>query len=432
MKYFLTLLIYRIVLLLLLPLVILVLLLRSTKQVEYRHRLLERLGWLSSSFKPGGIVVHAASVGEVIAVKAFVEHLLLAYPEQVITLTTFTPTGSAQVKKLFGERVQHCYLPLDLMPCCAAFLRRLQPKAIIFMETELWPSLIAQSNAHGSKLLLINGRLSARSMTSYKKLSWLIGPTITHFDMILAQSQQNLSNFTALGADPKRSAVSGNIKFDISINQAIKDKQRELGQFIDASRPIWLLASSHSGDEQIALDAYNKICQTFPELLLVIAPRHPERFTQISELCNREGYHLIRRSAEKSVTAATQVWLLDSLGELMAAYSLASIVTIGGSFSNIGGHNPLEPALFKKPLVVGPDMANFNEIFNQLSQANGLIQISGAADPSMPMALNLAQTVENLLQQTEQAETLGENAYAVVLANQGASERSLQALQALF
>ena len=160
-KYFLTLLIYRIVLLLLLPLVILVLLLRSTSQVEYRQRLLERLGWLPGSFKPGGIVVQAASFGEVIAVKAFVEHLLLSYPELPITLTTFTPTGSAQVNKLFGERVQHCYLPLDLMPCCAAFLRRLRPKAIVFMETELWPSLIAQSSARGSKLLLINGRLSA-------------------------------------------------------------------------------------------------------------------------------------------------------------------------------------------------------------------------------------------------------------------------------
>lgn len=431
MKYFLTLLIYRLVLILLLPFVVLLLLLRSIKQAQYRQRLLERLGLLPDTFKTGGIVVHAASVGEVIALKTFIENLLLAYPTLAITVTTFTPTGSEQVEKLFGQRVQHCYLPLDIMPCSALFLRRLQPKAMIFMETELWPNLIAQCSNHAIKLLLVNGRLSANSMKSYKKTSWLISPAINHFDNILVQSQHNLDNFRALGADVKRSAISGNIKFDISLSQAITDKKTELMQYIDPHRLIWLVASTHSGDEQLALLAFKQIRLTYPDLLLVIAPRHPERFDQISSLCTEQGYAQTRRSEKSSVKPDTQVWLLDSLGELMAAYCLADVVTIGGSFSNIGGHNPLEPALFKKPVIVGPDMANFNEIFTQLNQANALLQLPSDDENKKEIELRLADAVIHLLQQPEEAQNLGDNAYAVILANQGASKLSLQVLQRL-
>jgi len=424
-KSFLSLLVYRVFLCLLLPILLTLLLLRSLNHPEYRQRLLERLGCLPSHFKAGGIVVHAASVGEVIALKAFIEKLLLTYPELPITITTFTPTGSAQVNKLFGERVQHCYLPLDIIFCTHLFIKTLKPKAMVFMETELWPNLTAQLSTARVKLLLVNARLSQHSMKNYQKLSWLIAPCINTFDQILCQSADNLENFISLGCDKERCLLSGNLKFDISINKNILEKQQELRQFIPANRPIWLMASTHQGDEVLAIQAYKKLQETHADLLLIIVPRHPERFEQVADLCVTQGLKTIKRSDEVKVKDEHQIWLLDSLGELMAAFALSDIVTMGGSFSTIGGHNPLEPALFKKPVIVGSDMTNFTEILVQLLDVQGIKQLKSNTPDK------LAQAIDNLLLNKVQQSTLGDNAYQVVLTNQGASERSLQQLQRL-
>jgi len=424
-KSFLSLLIYRVFLFLLLPILLALLLLRSRNHPEYRQRLLERLGCLPRHFKTGGIVVHAASVGEVIALKAFIDKLLLTYPKLPITITTFTPTGSIQVIKLFGERVQHCYLPLDIVFCSHLFIRTLKPKAMVFMETELWPNLIAQLSTAKVKLLLINARLSQHSMKNYQKLSWLITPCINTFDQILCQSTDNIENFFSLGCDKERCLLSGNLKFDISINKNILEKQQELSQFIPTDRPIWLMASTHQGDEALALQAYKKLQETQPDLLLIIVPRHPERFEQVANLCATQALKVIKRSDEVKVKAEHQIWLLDSLGELMAAFALSDIVTMGGSFSTVGGHNPLEPALFKKPVIVGSDMTNFTEILTQLLDVQGIKQLASNTPDK------LAQAINNLLLNKVQQTILGDNAYQVVLANQGASEKSVQQLQSL-
>ena len=422
MKYFLSLLIYRTLLFLLLPFLLLILLVRSKNHPEYRQRLLERLGVTPNNLKSNGIIVHAASVGEVIALKSFIEKLLLTFTHLPITVTTFTPTGSAQVKKLFGDRVQHCYLPLDLFWCSALFLKKLKPKAMVFMETELWPNIIAQLADSQCKLMLVNGRLSEKSTNSYQKLTWLIKPTLNHFNNIMAQSSENLNNFITLGADENRCQLSGNLKFDISINQSIIDKVQELRQIVPTNRPVWILASSHQGDEMLALQVYIQLQQEFPNLLLIIAPRHPERFDQIAKLCHEQGLNTLRRSENSKISAEHQVWLLDSLGELMAAYSLSDIVTMGGSFSNIGGHNPLEPALFKKPVIVGTDMKNFTEIQQQMLQVKGIEQLT------INNVDQLTLKVKRLLADQTQQKLLGENAYQVVQSNQGASERTLQQL----
>jgi len=428
-RYQFSLMFYRLVFLCLLPVFWLLLQLRSLKQKAYRQRLSERFGFLPRHFKPGGIIVHAASVGEVIALKSFITQLLEAKPNSVITVTTFTPTGSDQVKKLFGERVQHCYLPLDSTLCVGAFLTKLKPQAMVFMETELWPNLIAQSRAQGIKLLLINGRLSEKSMNSYRKLSWLITPTINSFDKVLCQSQVNHENFLALGTDVSRCKVSGNVKFDISVNQAVKDKQQELAKFIDEERLIWVVASTHKGDENIALNAFAALLKSFPQLLLIIVPRHPERFDEVETLCIEQGYTVTRRSSQKKVTRESQVWLLDTLGELLPTCALASVVTMGGSFSDIGGHNPLEPALFKKPMVVGPNMSNFVEVMQQLTAERGIVQLidNGDAD-NADIANDLFKTITDILLSEETQQSLGENAYRVVMQNQGASALSLKQL----
>lgn len=425
-----SLLLYRVLLLLLLPLLFIFLLFRSKNNTAYRQRLAERLGYFPKPCKTGGIVVHAASVGEVIALKSFIEKLRQQYPHLPITVTSFTPTGSAQIKKLFADTVQHGYLPLDIYPCTRLFLRRLKPKMIIFMETELWPNLIAQSAKKNIKLLLINGRLSQKSLQSYAKLSSLITPCLNRFDKILCQSQENLSHFLQLGATNNRCINSGNLKFDISINKAMMVKKEELSKLLNIGctaekRTVWLVASTHEGDEAIALSAFKNLITHYPQLLLVLVPRHPERFDHVAKLCTEQGLTLSRRS-DNNIMNNEQVWLLDSLGELMPTFDLSDIITMGGSFSEIGGHNPLEPALFKKPIIVGHNMSNFNEIMQQLRQDDAIVELS-AVDSST----QLFEAINTLLQQPNKQEELGNNAFNVVLANQGASEVTLTQVKTL-
>lgn len=424
-----SLLIYRIILLLLFPIVILALLFRSISNSQYRQRLSERLGFVPQSYKKNGIIVHAASVGEVIALTPLIEQLLQAYPDLPITLTTFTPTGSAQVTKQFSSRVQHCYLPLDIFPCTQLFLTKLRPKLMIFMETELWPNLISQCSQKQIKLLLINGRLSANSMKSYKKVSSLITPTLNSFDKILCQSQDNQKNFLQLGANQDHCLVSGNLKFDISINSTILDKKAQLTTLLPQQRQLWLVASTHPGDEEIALAAFKQIKAVFPTLLLVLVPRHPERFNMVEKLCLNHEFTLVKRS-DNTLVETQDIWLLDTLGELMAAYSLADIVTMGGSFSHIGGHNPLEPALFKKSIIVGSDMSNFTEVLQQLKQLQGIVQLP-KSQSNTEQSSQLANMVISLLQDTAKAELLGKQAHQVVMNNQGASDRTLLQVQEL-
>lgn len=427
MRFTFALVLYRLLFILLTPLLLVVLLLRSISHKAYRQRLSERLGILKKVLQPNGIVVHAASVGEVIALKPFITELLSNYAELPITVTTFTPTGSAQVKKLFGDKVQHCYLPLDNIFSTQLFLKRLKPKAMIFMETELWPNLIAQCQNRQIKLLLVNGRLSDKSMRSYQKLTWLISPTIQRFDKILTQSQINQDNYLAMGANLEQCQLSGNLKFDIALNDDVATKQQELENLIRDKRKIWLIASTHLGDEALALKAFEQVKQHNSTALLIIVPRHPERFTQVVKLAQEAGNLTLKRSQQQPVTLEANVWVIDTLGELLAACALADVVTMGGSFSNIGGHNPLEPALFQKPVIVGPNMSNFTEILTQLKSEQGIVQID--KNENMPQAL--AHEVLRLFTDETSAKTLGENSYKVVQANQGATVRSLAALQQL-
>ena len=427
MRFILALVLYRLLFLLLTPLLLVALLLRSINNQAYRQRLLERLGFISSALQPGGIIVHAASVGEVIALKPFITELLINDASLPITVTTFTPTGSAQVKKLFSDKVQHCYLPLDNIFSSQLFLRRLKPKAMIFMETELWPNIIAQCQKKRIKLLLVNGRLSNKSMHSYQKLTWLITPTIQRFDKILTQSQVNQDNYLTMGASAERCELSGNLKFDISVNNDVASKQQELASLITQQRKIWLIASTHPGDEALALAAFEHIKQQDSNALLVIVPRHPERFQQVTKLAKETGHSVLKRSERQAVTLSTSVWIIDTLGELLSACALADVVTMGGSFSDIGGHNPLEPALFKKPVIVGPNMSNFIEILTQLKAEHGIVQIDENED--MPQAI--ADHVLALFADEHHAQQLGNNSYKVVQANQGATLRSLAALRKL-
>ncbi|MBO9489997.1 lipid IV(A) 3-deoxy-D-manno-octulosonic acid transferase [Endozoicomonas sp. G2_1] len=421
---------YRLLFLLLLPVLLIALLVRSRSQKAYRARISERLGL--ASLERTDILIHAASVGEVLALKQFVNQLIAEQPALKITFTTFTPTGSEQVTKLFGDRVQHCYLPLDIWPCTQLFLAKLQPKTLVFMETELWPNLVAQAKSRGCKLLLINGRLSAKSTPKYKKLSALISPCLQRFDAILCQSHESLERFLSLGAAPANTQYSGNLKYDIEITKAISEKQQELAAYLSSQgtspndRKVWLVASTHPGDNEIVLAAFKQLLAHCPDLLLIVVPRHPERFNQVAELCQQTA-KTVRRSDQQAVSAHDNIWLLDSLGELSAAFGLADIITMGGSFSSVGGHNPLEPALFKKAIITGPNMSNFSEVQAQLLAENGVIQLADDNNISG----ELAERVNQLLTDNELAKTLGQNALTVVKSNQGAIAKTLTALNKL-
>lgn len=421
MKAFFSLLIYRIFIALLLPIVFLFLLLRSNNNKGYRLRWSERLGFTNSVFKKGGIVVHAASVGEVLALRPFIDELLVQQKDLPITVTTFTPTGSAQVTKIWGDKVQHCYLPLDFFISNWLFLAALAPKAMVFMETELWPCMIAQAKNRQTILQLVNGRLSQHSMRQYKKIAWLIEPTLMKFDSILCQSTENLNNFIELGANTHQCKMLGNLKYDISTSAAIESKRQELAGFLPKDRYIWVVASTHAGDEVLALQAFEKIQKQRADILMVLVPRHPERFDQVAKLCEQYKFEVARRSKKELITEHCDIWLLDSLGELMSIYAEAELVTMGGSFSDIGGHNPLEPALFKKPVIVGPRMDNFEEVFEQLQQEKGIIQLENG-----DFAMLLANAVLELSADDSMASSLGENAFNVVKRNQGATALSLE------
>lgn len=429
MRAFISLLCYRIVFILLLPILVFALLIRSINNAGFRARISERLGLLPSHLRSNGIVVHAASVGEVIGLKAYIDGLLEKYPNTPVTITTFTPTGSAQVAKLFNDRVQHCYFPLDAWPCTWLFLKSLQPKVLVLMETELWPNLIAQCSAKQIPLQIINGRLSDNSMRSYQKLSWLITPSLTKFNQILTQSEENKANFIQLGANPDTTKVSGNLKFDIRLTANIRELSETLATGLDMSRPIWLIASTHPNDEQLVLDSFVAVKTQHPNALLIMVPRHPERFDDVFTLCSTR-FNVARRSQNQAIDEQTDIWLIDTLGELLACCALADVVTMGGSFSNIGGHNPLEPALFKKAITVGHDMANFRFINQQLLENAGVIQLATSKESSLnEISRALANVVNALLADAAQREQLGQAAFKVVQMNQGASQYSLDALK---
>ncbi len=399
---------------------------RSRSQTAYRQRISERLGLLPKNFQSGGIILHAASVGEVLALRPFVEKLLTDDPTLIITFTTFTPTGSAQVKKLFNDRVQHCYLPLDCWPFTWLFLKQLQPKAFIFMETELWPNLVAQCHSKKIKLLLINARLSDKSVRHYQGLSWLIAPCLTKFDAILCQSQANAERFISLGAPQSKTVVSGNLKYDISASNDVLTKTKQLASLIQGKRTLLVAASTHEGDEQLAIDVFNQLKKRNEKLLLVIVPRHPERFEQIAQLAQRHGT-IARRSLNQAVTNETAIWVIDTLGELLSVYALADITIIGGSFSTIGGHNPLEPALFGCPIIVGPDMSNFVDITEQLIKGGGLWQMPAQSN----LTNDIVEHCQQLLSDSEKAKEFGKLGQQVVLANQGATQKTIDTLISL-
>ncbi|RSC28769.1 3-deoxy-D-manno-octulosonic acid transferase [Pseudomonas putida] len=405
-----------------LPLVALRLFLRGRKAPAYRQRIAERFACKLPAMRQGGIWVHAVSVGESIAAAPMVKALLTAYPDLPITLTCMTPTGSERIRAMFASepRVQHCYLPYDLPWAAARFLDHVRPKLGIIMETELWPNHIHQCARRGIPVALANARLSERSARGYARFAGLTRPMLEEMSLIAVQTETEAERFRSLGARAQCVQVTGSIKFDLKVDDQLLPRARQLReQWSALQRPVWIAASTHEGEDALILEAHQRLLQVHGDALLILVPRHPERFDAVHELC-RERFTTVRRSSGAAVDGRVQVLLGDTMGELMFLYALADITFVGGSLVPTGGHNPLEPAALALPVITGPHVFNFLEISAMLRGAGALQQVDDAE--------GLAAAVRRLIELPQDCRRMGEAGRTVMQANQGALQRLLEAL----
>lgn len=415
---------YTLLLHLALPLIALRLALRARKAPAYARRIKERFSFALPPLKPGGIWVHAVSVGESIAAAPMIRALQARYPELPITVTCMTPTGSERIQALFGDSVQHCYLPYDLPWAAARFLDRARPRLAVVMETELWPNHIHQCARRGIPVALANARLSERSARGYARFGKLTAPMLAELSLIAVQTQAEAQRFLDLGARPDCVEVTGSIKFDLKIDAELLQRAAELRrQWQAEQRPVWIAASTHAGEDEIVLAAHRQLLETRPNALLILVPRHPERFNSVHELCLSDGLTTRRRSSGEVLQAGDQVLLGDTMGELLFLYALADIAFVGGSLVANGGHNLLEPAALGKPVLSGPHLFNFLEIAAQLRAAGALSEVADAAQ--------LAERTATLLDTPAEAQRMSAAGLAVLKANQGALERLLDGLRRL-
>jgi len=417
---------YTLLLHLALPLVAVRLWLRSRQSSAYAKRIGERFALGLPPLQPGGIWVHAVSVGESIAAAPMIKALLQRYPHLPITVTCMTPTGSERITALFASepRVQHCYLPYDLPWAARRFLDRVQPVLAVIMETELWPNHIAQCQRRGTPVALANGRLSERSARGYARFAGLTRPMLQSVSLFAVQTEAEAQRFRELGARPESVEVTGSIKFDLSIDPALPQRAAQLREQWGAQqRPVWIAASTHEGEDEIVLAAHRQLLASHGDALLILVPRHPERFERVFALCQQQGLHTVRRSTGEAVQARTRVLLGDTMGELLFLYAVADSAFVGGSLIANGGHNLLEPAALRKPVLSGPHVFNFLEIAALLRNAGALKEV----DDSQA----LATALQSLIELPRDAQRMGEAGLAVMQANQGALKRLLDGLARL-
>lgn len=412
---------YSLLLHLALPFIFLRLAWRAWRAPAYASRIGERFALGLDGLAPGGIWVHAVSVGESIAAAPMIRALMARHPDLPMTVTCMTPTGSERIRALFGDQVQHRYLPYDLPWAASRFLARLRPRLAVIVETELWPNHIHQCARRGIPVTLANGRLSERSARGYGRFARLTAPMLAELDWLAIQTDAEAARFRALGARAERVEVTGSIKFDLQIDPQLPLRAAQLrAEWQAQERAVWIAASTHAGEDEVILAAHRALLAVRPDALLILVPRHPERFTAVHELCRREGFETCRRSPGEPVQAGTQVLLGDTMGELLFLYALADIAFVGGSLVPNGGHNLLEPAALGMPVLSGPHLFNFLEIAAQLREAGALGEVTNAA--------SLGQRLNELFSRQGDAERMADAGLGVLRANQGALAKLLDGL----
>jgi 3-deoxy-D-manno-octulosonic-acid transferase len=397
---------------------------RSIKAPDYRKRWGERFGHYKNPVQQDVIWFHAVSVGEAEAVFPLIKRIHQDQTHIPILVTTTTPTGSARVKAVLANTVQHVYLPYD-MPCVVKrFLNRFKPVIGVVMETELWPNLFHYCGINKIPLYVINARLSENSAEGYRKLPALIHPLLANITQVAAQSEEDAQRFLAIGAKPEQVRTIGNIKFDLDIPDAVITAGKALKAVEFKGRFVWLVASTHRGEEEIFVNVYKNLKTTIPELLMVIVPRHPERFIEVENLCKANNLCFINRTSKQPCRQETDVYLADTMGELKMLYAAADAAFVGGSLVPVGGHNILEALAVGTPVLFGPYMANFKEIAQKVNDNKAGIQ---CADQEA-----ITQAIQGVYVDEAYRAMLNNNGKSVMQKNRGAINKLHEMLISAF
>ena len=404
------------------PLFVGAMILRGFRDRMHWRGFSQRFGF-GPAVRSRSIWVHAVSVGEVQAGVPLVEALLKRFPDIPLILTTVTSTGRARAEALFGSRADVRYVPIDLPGSVRRFFQRAQPQLAIILETEIWPNLYHRCGRLGVPLVLASARISPRSVSSYRRLVGLFRETLSHGIFIAAQSAEDAERFVSIGANPARTHVVGNIKFDFGYPPDMEARGRELRNLLGANRPVWVAGSTHDQEEDLLIDAHAQIRQRFPDALMVLVPRHPPRFAEVASLLRDRGVPFVSRTSKQGVLPGTQVYLLDTLGELPAFYSAGDVAFVGGSLVPIGGHNLLEPAALSLPIVAGPHNFNSADIAQMLVEHGAVRIVHDAAQ--------LAAVVVELFADPATRTVMGASGRKAMDGNRGAVARLMQFLEPL-
>jgi 3-deoxy-D-manno-octulosonic-acid transferase len=401
------------------PLFSVVLLARGLRDRSYWRNFGERFGF-GAAVESAPIWVHAVSVGEVQASAALVNSLRDRYPDIPVLVTTFTPTGAGRARTLFKDRAQVRYLPYDLPGAVQRFFARVQPRLAVIFETELWPNLYHECGRRRVPLVLASARLSPRSVGRYQRLGSLFRETLAHGVVVAAQGEADATRFRSLGSDPGNTHVTGNLKFDFSVPADIVDRGQALRTYYASGRPLWVAGSTHGGGEEEALIEAQKIVRSrYPRALLVMAPRHPNRFGEVAAQLVSRGVRFVRRSQTPVAgsVAEAEILLLDTLGELLDFYAAADVAFVGGSLVPIGGHNLLEPAALGLPILTGPNNSNSEAAARELTAKGAAQVVQGAQD--------LGEQVATLFAEPQTRARMGAAGREFVEANKGALTKLL-------
>lgn len=408
---------YSAVLYLLTPITVYHLIWRGFRFSDYFLRWNERYGsYQQRDPEPVDVWLHAVSVGEVNAAAPLVDALRRDRPHLRWVITTITPTGSARVAALWGDTVEHVYAPYDLPGAVGRFLEHYRPAVALVMETELWPNLLFGCHDRRIPTYILNARLSARSLRGYNVLRPLIARTLRTVKQVAAQSAADARRFIVLGAREQQVRDIGNLKFDMRMPEGL-DAFSDTFRQHTGPRPAWIAASTHEDEEAAVIAIHRKLRERWPDLLLLWAPRHPERFPRVQELALQAGFNVATRQASRWPAGNTDVFVLDTLGELSAFYACADVAFVGGSLQPIGGHNLLEPAAVGTPVVTGRHLHNFVEISRRLREADAL---ETAAD-----ADGVAAALSKLLADPELRARMSQQGRALVEHGRGALARTL-------
>lgn len=398
------------------PIFLLRLMVRGLRYGDHHRRLRERFGLFHSPGFDQSLWLHAVSLGEVNAAEPLIRALMQRYPSLPMVVTTGTATGSARVRQLFGESVFHVYLPYDLPLSVHRFLRRVRPRLGVIVETEIWPNLYHACRHRGTPLIIANARLSPRSLQGYVPILRSLMKSALHcVSFVAAQSRLDGARYRLLGARRSRVSVVGNLKFDMPVAADLPERGRVLREAWGGQRPVWIAASTHEGEEQSVLLAHVEVLKSLPDALLLLVPRHPERFRAVEQLVRAQGFTLATRVADGTPGGGTQCFLVDKMGEMLPFYAAADVAFVGGSLAPIGGHNVLEPAALGRPVLVGPHTSSVAGITSMLIKRGAALRVQSGPE--------LGAAVVGLLRDSERRACMGQAAREAFVRQRGAVKR---------